>query len=340
MNYYTLLNVDKRASVDVIQAAFKVLAVQHHPDHNGNPNIFKELINARDTLTDSKRRKIYDQELSNAIDPNKPLIKDYEVLKFIAEGAMGRTYIVRHKLIKKLACLKACLAVGPEYEQVMLNEASAIWDIRHYAFPAIRDVFHLEDGALAIVMSYVPGPTLDQCVKHVGPIDPEHCSWIFDRLLAGLNYLHANGVVHGDIKPQNIIIQPERHSAVLIDFGLSMVKPTKKDHNIGYTEYFSPPEQLAKERKPLIPETDLYSLGMSMLYTLNGKMLAKGDPWPKMPIPLKNFLLKLINLDINLRPNWQKSNLLDDFRNVRISCFGTNNSKGKKFPNVPFDTIT
>lgn len=338
MDYYKLLNLDRRANKDVIQAAFKVLAAQYHPDHGGETSIFQELLVARDTLTNDSKRKKYDELLD--ISSDKPTIGEYEVLKFIAEGAMGRTYIVRHKLTKKLACLKACLGIGTEYEQVMLNEASSIWDVRHYAFPAIRDVFHLDDGAIGIVMSYIPGPTLDQCVKHVGGIDPEHVVWIFDRLLAGLNYLHANGVVHGDIKPQNIIIQPDRHSAVLIDFGLAMVKPTKKDHNIGYTEYFSPPEQLLKERKPLIPETDLYSLGMSMLYALNGKMLLKGDTWPKMPTALKTFLQKITNSDVNLRPNWQKSNLLEDFRNVRISSFGTNNSKGKKFPNVPFDIVT
>ena len=337
MNHYTLLNVDPRASKEVIEAAYRVLIQKHHPDHNGDAKMFSQLTAAKNLLTDARERKTYDKTIFG--DSDKKIIGSYEVVKFIAEGAMGRTYIVRHQMTKKLSCLKACLGVGPEYEEVMMNEASAIWDIRHYAFPAIREVTKLDDGAIAIIMSYVPGPTLEQCVKHLGAIEGEHCVWIFERLLAGLNYLHANGVIHGDIKPQNIIIQPDRHSAVLIDFGLSMIKPTAKDKNIGFTNYFSPPEQLLADRKPLIPETDLYSLGMTMLYALSGKIIRKGDPWPRMHSALKSFLQKLTQQDINSRPNWSNTNLIEEIQNVRLAAFGTKSSRGKVFPTVPFDTL-
>jgi serine/threonine protein kinase len=253
---------------------------------------------------------------------------------------MGRTYVVRHITTGNLACLKACLGIGPEYEEVFLNEAKAIWDIRHYAFPAVRDLLRLEDGALAIVMSYIPGPTLEQVVKHLGPIDPEHCGWIFERLLAGLNYLHASGVIHGDIKPQNIILQPERHGAVLIDFGLSMMKPTSKSANIGYTEHFSPPEQASTSvRKPLIPETDLYSLAMTILYALTGKLTDKHSIPSTVPREFKNFLLKFLETEVLKRPNWEKENILEGITKVRIACFGTKNTRGKIFPNVPCDVV-
>jgi serine/threonine protein kinase len=342
MDMYTLLNVDRRASTEVIQAAFKALSVKHHPDHGGDNKLYEQLIEARNTLTDASKRSKYDQDLARkAKSTGKTIIGPYEVVKFIAEGAMGRTYIVRHTLTKKLACLKACLSVGSEYEEIMLNEASAIWDIRHYAFPAVRDVLKLEDGAIAIAMSYVPGPTLEQCVQHIGAVEPEHSAWILERLLAGLNYLHANGVIHGDIKPQNIIIQPDRHSAVLIDFGLAMIKPTGKDHNVGFTNHFSPPEQIATERKPLIPETDLYSLGMTMLYVLSGKRITRIDQLPRnVPTAFRNFIAKLIVPDINRRPNWQKTDLLEEVANMRIASFGTRNTRGKVFPCVPFDVLT
>ena len=216
-----------------------------------------------------------------------------------------------------------------------------MWDIRHYAFPAIREVLKLDDGAVAIIMSYVPGPTLDQAVKHLGKIDPEHCGWIFERLMAGLSYLHANGVVHGDIKPQNVILQPESHGAVMIDFGLSMVKPTSMDHNIGFTNHFSPPEQLEADRKPLIPETDLYSLGMTMLYAFTGKMSKRDESLRSsdVPVGIREFLRMMTAPNITDRPNWQSMDILKEIHDLRIKCFGTRNTRGKIFPKVPYDTF-
>lgn len=339
-NFYELLTVHPRASTEVIEAAFKVLVAKHHPDHAGDPKVMANIVEARKVLVNPVQRKKYDASIKKNTD-GKTIIGSYEVVKFLAEGAMGRTYIVRHLLTGQLACIKCCLGVGPEYEEVMINEAKAIWDLRHYAFPAIREVMKLEDGAIAIVMNYIPGPTLEQAVKHLGKIDPEHVGWIFMRLLAGLNYLHANGVVHGDIKPQNIILQPESHGAVLIDFGLSMVKPTSKDSNIGFTAHFSPPEQLEKDRKPLIPETDLYSLGMTILYALTGKLTTLKDPLPKeVPYALQEFVKKLVHPDIRQRPNWQKLDILQEIQAVRTRSFGAGNTRGKSFPTVPYDKIT
>lgn len=340
MTLYQLLNVDPRASTDVIQAAFKALILKYHPDKPGGvPAIFRQLTEARDLLVDPRKRQYYDHSLKTGMD-GKKVIGSYEVLKFLAEGAMGRTYVVRHLMTKKLAVLKACLEISPEHEEIMLNEAGAIWDIRHYAFPAVREVLKLDDGAVAIVMSYIPGPTLEQAVKHLGPLETIHVGWIFERLLAGLNYLHANGVIHGDIKPQNVVLQPESHGAVMIDFGLSMVKPTGKSMNIGYTEHFSPPEQLSSDRKPLIPETDLYALGMTMLYALTGKLTKRGDRLPStIPPEMVKFIQALTDPDIRKRPNWQTADLLYEFGQLRTKVFGSRNTKGKVFPAVPFDIV-
>lgn len=340
MNLYQVLNVDPRASTDVIQAAFKVLASKYHPDKpGGDTEIFQKLTEARDLLTNSQKRQNYDHSLKTGMS-GKKIIGSYEILKFLAEGAIGRTYVVRHLMTRKLAVLKACLEISPEHEEIMLNEAGAIWDIRHYAFPAIREVLKLDDGAVAIVMSYIPGPTLEQAVKHLGSLEPIHVGWIFERLLAGLNYLHANGVIHGDIKPQNIVLNPESHGAVMIDFGLAMVKPTSKSLNIGYTDHFSPPEQLSSDRKPLIPESDLYALGMTMLYALTGKLTKRGDRLPNtIPPEMAKYIQVLTDPDIRKRPNWQTADLLYEFGQLRTKVFGSRNTKGKTFPAVPFDIV-
>lgn len=339
--HYEVLNVDRRASVEVIQAAFKALALKYHPDKpTGSAKLFARLTEARDALSDESRRRNYDRSLGSEFD-GKKVIGSYEVVKYLAEGAMGRTYVVRHVLTKKLAVLKYCLEVSPEFEEAMLNEAQAIWDIRHYAFPAVREVLKMEDGALAIIMSHIPGPTIEQTVEQIGAIDPVHVGWMFERLLAGLNYLHANGVIHGDIKPQNIILQPESHGAVMIDFGLAMIKPNKKSRNIGFTEHFAPPEQLWADRKPLIPETDLYALGMTMAFALTGKLTTPEELSRMTNIPqhLTAFIRRLTDRDVLKRPNWQSTDLLGQIAEVRMKAFGSRNTRGKAFPRVTYDLI-
>jgi serine/threonine protein kinase len=83
-----------------------------------------------------------------------------------------------------------------------------MWDLRHYSIPAARDLIQLDDSTMALVMSYIPGPTLAQVIEKSGRMDAEHVAWISQRILNALMYMHERGIVHGDLKPQNIIIEP------------------------------------------------------------------------------------------------------------------------------------
>ena len=73
--------------------------------------------------------------------------------------------------------------------------------MRHFSIPTIRDIVRLDDGSPMLVMSYIPGLTLEKVIKKVGKLDAEHVAWIAERCLNVLMYLHYNGVVHGDVKP-------------------------------------------------------------------------------------------------------------------------------------------
>ncbi|MEK9195536.1 MAG: protein kinase, partial [Patescibacteria group bacterium] len=144
-----------------------------------------------------------------------------------------------------------------------------------------------------------------------------------ERLINALKYMHLSGVVHGDIKPQNIIIQPEDHMAVLVDYGFSAMRPTRDSDNRGYTEFFAPPEQLNKN-SPLIPECDFYSLGMTMIYALSGGMdnVKRLRVPENVPEPVCDFIRKLIARDVLARPNWSKEDLFQTIQDVRTRAFG------------------
>jgi predicted Ser/Thr protein kinase len=315
--HYRALEVSPRASQAVIRAAYTALVRTHHPDQGGSKTTFDAIAKAYKVLSDPEEREKYDASArSNA---EGTIIGNYRVLELIAEGGFGSTYKGEQVINKQLVCIKNCSQVSAAHDAVLIGEANAIWDLRHHALPAMRDMHRLEDGSLALIMSYIAGPTLSQIVEKVGKLDPETVSWITERVLNALLYLHHHGVIHGDIKPQNIIVQPDIHAVVLVDFGLSVVKPTPKSKALGYTPFFAPPEQIAG--KTLLPGSDFYSLGMLMIYALSGNMKAVEQARVPTGVPdaLCDFVKSLIAHDILSRP---QGGLFDHFREVRKKAFG------------------
>ena len=323
-DYYRLLEVSPQARPTVIQAAYKALMREYHPDTGADGRIAKDLNEAKDTLLDSDKRKAYDKEETNL---KGKTIGNYRVLKLIAEGGFGKTYKGEHTLLKTPVCLKHGHKISPQYQQILMEEARAIWDLRHYGIPAIRDLFTLDDGSPILVMSYVPGPTLEQIVQKVRKLDPEDLSWIVERSLNILKYLHYQGVVHGDVKPQNIIVQPDTHHVVLVDYGLSAIRPAHDSESKGYTPYFASPEQ--EHGKALLPESDFYGLGMTMVYALGGDIARKQVP-DTVPDDLCMFIKRLLVKDVLSRPSWDKEDLFETFQKIRTNIFGRHHSGMKK----------
>ncbi len=327
---YQVLEVSPRARLSVIEAAYRALMKDHHPDVGASGLIARDLNEAHDILTDSLKRKDYDRA-RHADDKN---IGPYKVLDVIAEGGFGRTYRAEHKILKELVCIKDCSNVRPEDSPMLIDECKVLWDLRHYALPAMRDLIQLDDGRIFLVMSYIPGLTLEKHVKKTGAMDPEAVAWITERILNALNYIHRHGVIHGDLKPQNIIVQDDKHMAVLVDFGLSLVKPTRTSEAKGYTEFFAPPEEIAG--KPLLPESDYYSLGMTMLYALSGgaEHVARKMVPSDVPDEMCQFVRRLIAHDIKGRPQYGKEDLCDTIVELRNKVFGRRRSFMKPIAGV------
>ena len=259
------------------------------------------------------------------------LIGEYRLTKQIASGGMATTYLAEHGLSGLPVCIKHAHEVSAADEKLMMEEVKAIWDLRHWAIPAIRNVIRLDDGSIAIVMSYVPGPTVAEVVEKKGGMDPEHVAWVAERVLNALRYLHDHAVIHGDVKPHNIIIQPDTHQVVLVDYGLSLVRPRKKTINKGCTPAFAAPEQ--QKDMPLIPETDLYGLGVTMIFALGGDFKKLKVPL-HTPDPLCEFIRDLVVYDPLNRPNWEKEDLCQKISDVREASFGRRFSEMKPLEGV------
>lgn len=320
MNPYSLLEVDPKARKEVIHAAYKALALEFKDDEKR----LKAINGAKDILFNEKQRSEYDNNCQT-IKKGK-LVGEYLITEKIAEGGFGTTYKGEHVKLGMPVCIKHANNISKSDEELLIEEAKSIWDLRHYSIPVIRDILKLEDGSVALVMSYIEGLTIAQIMEKKKHLDPEHISWITSRVLNVLKYLHFNGVVHGDIKPQNIIVQPHSHQIVLVDYGLATIRPQSTSTNKGYTPIFAAPEQI--EGKPLVPETDFYGLGTTMIYCLGGDVEQRRVP-ENTPDAMCKFIKKLIPLEVLSRPNW-KEDLCNTYATVREECFGRRESGMKK----------
>src|SRR3989338_8358848 len=329
---YALLEVSPFASSEVLRATHKALMMKYHPDGNGADEKRAQSVDqAYRILSNDRERARFAQKLK---DRTGITVGPYVIRKLIAEGGFGRTYIGEHTITKLPVCVKDCSAIEPEFDDVLVQEAKAMWDLRHFSIPAVRDILHLENGRLALIMSHIQGKTLEQIVEKAGRLDSEHVAWITERMLNALMYLHHHGVIHGDVKPQNVIIQPESHTVVLVDFGLSVVKQTSHMASKGFTPHYAPPEEVAGQ--PLLPESDFYSLGMTMIYALSGDHdhVARGNVPKGVPEELCGFIKRLIVRDLLGRPQWQEENLFEEIQKLRVKVFGRSRSGMKKIPGV------
>jgi serine/threonine-protein kinase len=245
------------------------------------------------------------------------MIGNYKILKVIGQGGFGTTYLAEHDLIKKPAVIKQSNFKSDLAQEIILNEASLLWDVNHWALPTVKDVLTSADGDVLMVMSFIAGDELFDYVKTHGPVDAETACWIAQRILSALYYLHFQGIVHRDVKPANIIVNFDTHIATLVDFGLSKLKPDGTPDPSGYTPFFGAPEQI--DGKAPIPESDIYSLGMTMIYMLGGDIRSKTVP-DSVPWQLKDFIHAMIREDPLKRPKSCKE-LNEELGEIRNKLF-------------------
>ena len=255
---------------------------------------------------------------------SKTIIGSYELIRQIGEGGFGRTYEGRHVLLPEVkACLKQNISINLEDTKLLQREAGLLAKIHHHSLPTFRDLVRVDDGSYVLIMSYIEGKGLEKAIAKHHSIHPEDVSWITQRLLNALHYLHHMGMIHGDVKPPNIIVQPEKHNAYLVDYGLATFQPKAGTKPDGYTPIFVPPE--IKEGKPPLPVSDLYSLGLSMIFALGGNPLTKEMP-DHVPSKLQDFYKEMTQFDPLQRTSWEKEDLVKKLSSIRDEVFGRKTS--------------
>lgn len=247
-------------------------------------------------------------------------VGNYKIVKQIGEGGFGRVYQAEHVLLGERACVKQNKTASRADVELLQHEGKVLWELYEYhSIPSVKDFIKVDDETAFLVTSYIDGKTLEEIVEKKGAIHPEDCCWITERLLGALHYAHYNGVVHSDVKPENVFIEPGKRDIKLIDFGLATYKPKSGTRPLGYTPKYAAPELMLGQ--PPIPESDIYGAGIIMLRALGGDV-AKKSFRSDTPKEIVEFCQNLLKYDWKERPNWDKTNLIQELSDIRQKVFG------------------
>ena len=111
------------------------------------------------------------------------------------------------------ACLKQNIEITDDDAKLLINEAELLAKVHHTSLPAFRDLYRAQDNSMILAMSFIEGKSLDKIIEKHKALHPEEVSWIAQRSLNALFYLHHEGIIHGDVKPPNLLIEHKKHNA-------------------------------------------------------------------------------------------------------------------------------
>ncbi|MGH2702192.1 MAG: protein kinase domain-containing protein, partial [Actinomycetota bacterium] len=205
----------------------------------------------------------------------------YRIEAMIGRGGMGLVYRAQDERLKRKVALKVLppqKATDEAFRTRFIRESEAAASIDH---PNIIPIFEAgeEAGGLFIAMRFVDGPDLKQYLTQRGPLSLDEATGLLDGVAGALDAAHAQGLVHRDVKPQNILISmgpasvATRH-VYLTDFGLMKTKEvgrevTAEGQFVGTIDYVAP-EQM--EGRPLDGRADVYALGCVLYECLTGNV--------------------------------------------------------------------
>jgi serine/threonine protein kinase len=206
----------------------------------------------------------------------------FEVDRMLGRGSMGAVLLAKDPAIDRVVAIKlvqtaAHLSVAQrdKYRERFYREASAAGQLLHPAIATVFDVGHTDDGTPFLVMEYVKGETLRELLEKRKPALAESLRIARD-VLEALSFAHAQGIVHRDVKPSNIMVTSEGRGKIM-DFGIAHVMGSEltAGGDLLGSPYYMAPEQLAKG--PITARTDLFSFAVVLYRTLTGVLPFTGD---------------------------------------------------------------
>ena len=281
----------------------------------------------------------------------------YEIQEIIGSGGMAVVYKATDNRLHRSVAVKILrdeLAADEEFRRRFQTEAQAVAMLSHPNIVSVYDVSHSESVEY-IVMELIEGVTLMQYMQKKGALGWKEALHFSVQISKALEHAHSKGIVHRDIKPQNIMIIRDG-SIKVADFGIAALESTQEQRSsqtVGSVHYIAP-EQARGEQ----PDTrsDIYSLGVVMYEMLTGRMPYDGETAeqialkhiagiavppqeinPDIPDELARITLRAMNADINARYQSASELLadLEEFRKQQAAANRTSSDGEEGFEVVP-----
>ena len=200
----------------------------------------------------------------------------YSLERELGRGGMGIVYLAREVRLARPVAIKvlprALAASRPELRERFVNEAQMAARLSH---PNIVPIHHVDevDDFVFFVMTYIEGGTLGEKLRARGALPASEAAGILREIAWALAYAHLRGIVHRDVKPDNILLDAVSHRALVTDFGIAGLTDSPSIADAGYirgTVHYLSPEQACGE--PADARSDIYSLGVVGYYALTGRV--------------------------------------------------------------------
>lgn len=213
----------------------------------------------------------------------------YSIKELIKSGGMGSVYRGKHVLMDKTVAIKVLrpsLAVDNMVVARFSREAKAASRISHPHAVSVTDFGESENGVVFLVMEYLDGQTLKQIIRNEGPMPLARAVEIVRQVAGALDAAHHQGVIHRDLKSDNIMLSETNGGdwAKVLDFGIAKIQEPEgtRDHDItapnlviGTPQYMSPEQ--CSQTGPIDARSDVYSLGVILYEMLAGRVPFTGE---------------------------------------------------------------
>jgi hypothetical protein len=199
----------------------------------------------------------------------------FMLLQLLGAGGMGGVYRARDEGLNREVAIKVMLkSLGddPQFVETFQREAQAAARLNHRHIAQIYS-FGQEKGQPYIAMELVSGGSLDTMMAEQGPLDPAAVVHIGAQIAEGLSVAADAGMVHGDIKPENILFDGDKN-AKLVDFGLSAMQ-SGPGNDVWGTPYYIAPEKVRRQKSDY--RSDIYSLGGTLYHAITGQPPFEGE---------------------------------------------------------------
>lgn len=209
------------------------------------------------------------------------LAGEYSLVRELGRGGMGVVYLARDVQLDRDVAIKVLppqWSADPAARERFLREARLAAGLSHPHIVPIHRV-GTADGFVFFVMSYVHGESLGERLRRLGPLPPDDALRIMREVAWALAYAHGRGIVHRDVKPDNILLDAESGRALVTDFGIAQ-RPADVHAaaTVAGTRHFMSPEQ--ESGATIDGRSDLYALGVVGHLAVSGRFPAEGRLLP------------------------------------------------------------